>query len=272
MISGRFIQRGSILRNFLERFVVGRKRYQWFFAQLHLLAIAGLNYGEGSEVSQSGEHYVMDWVYRRNKSAENPVIFDVGGNIGNYSRAVLDRFNRCQIHAFEPSLNTFNLFCRNISSPLVKAHNFGFSDQDGKFLLYSNMEGSGLASVYQRTTTVAMPLQEEISLTTIDSFCSKEEIHRIHLLKIDVEGHELKVLQGARQMLANSAIDVIQFEFGGCNIDSRTYFHDFWKILHKNYDIYRVLKDGLQRITEYSLLNEIFVTVNFVAVKNMDEA
>ncbi|WP_445778772.1 hypothetical protein [Shewanella sp.] len=45
------------------------------------------------------------------------------------------------------------------------------------------------------------------------------------MIKIDIEGHELSVLKvfGA----AIEATKVIQFEFGDCNIDTRTYFQDF---------------------------------------------
>ncbi len=67
-------------------------------------------------------------------------------------------------------------------------------------------------------------------------------------------------------MLKRREIEIIQLEFGGCNVDSRTYFHDFWTMLNENYNFFCVLKDGLQPIQQYSLLDEIFITVNFVAV------
>lgn len=268
MITGKWFRRGSVLRNFLERYVVGKKKFQSIFNYIYLFAIAGLNYGEGSSVSSSGEHFVMEYFRNKWTGSAPPLIFDIGGNVGNYSNAMLDCFKaECKILAFEPSPSTFKIFSKNVNSKYVTAHNFGFSDSEGKLLLYSDGEGSGLASVYQRSTTVSMDRQEEISLTTIDTFCRQENIDRINFMKIDVEGHELKVLQGAKGMLENKAIDLIQFEFGGCNVDSRTYFHDFWELLHHDFDLYRVLKDGLQPILQYSLLDEIFVTVNFVAVK-----
>ena len=44
------------------------------------------------------------------------------------------------------------------------------------------------------------------------------------LIKIDVEGHELDVLDSGRETV--SRVWVVQFEFGGYNIDTRTCFHD----------------------------------------------
>ena len=52
----------------------------------------------------------------------------------------------------------------------------------------------------------------------------KNKFSKIDLLKLDVEGHELYLLSAKKFI---SKISVIQFEFGGCNIDTRTYFRDF---------------------------------------------
>ena len=51
----------------------------------------------------------------------------------------------------------------------------------------------------------------------------------IDIMKLDVEGHELDVLEGSRKTI--NSIKLIQFEFGGCNIDSKTFFQDFYYFL-----------------------------------------
>lgn len=70
-------------------------------------------------------------------------------------------------------------------------------------------------------------------------------------------------------MLASGAVDFIQFEFGGTNIDSRTYFQDFYYLLKDQYNIYRILKDGLFQITQYKEVYEVFITTNFLAQKRI---
>jgi hypothetical protein len=82
---------------------------------------------------------------------------------------------------------------------------------------------------------------------------------------MDVEGNELKVLNGSKGMLNEGKIDFIQFEFGGCNIDSRTYFQDFFYLLKERYRIYRIIGDGLYEIRQYREQFEIFTTTNFFA-------
>ncbi len=56
----------------------------------------------------------------------------------------------------------------------------------------------------------------------------------------------------------------IIIEFGGCNIDSRTYFRDFWNLLNKDYNIYLMMRDGMIRIYELTEEIEIFLNCTFM--------
>ena len=51
---------------------------------------------------------------------------------------------------------------------------------------------------------------EEIEVITLDSFCNSQNINKLDLVKIDVEGHTYEVLLGAENMLQN--ISVVQAE------------------------------------------------------------
>jgi hypothetical protein len=66
-------------------------------------------------------------------------------------------------------------------------------------------------------------------------------------------------------LLAEDAIDHVQFEFGGCNIDSRTYFRDLWDLLSPRFDLARIVANGVAPVPRYEERYEIFVTTNFVA-------
>jgi len=81
-----------------------------------------------------------------------------------------------------------------------------------------------------------------------------------------VEGHELKVLQGAFHLLSSQAIDYIQFEFGGANIDSKTFLQDFFYYLNPYYKIFRIVRDGLTPLEGYAERFEIFMYSNFLAL------
>ncbi|MBU1864122.1 MAG: FkbM family methyltransferase, partial [Candidatus Omnitrophica bacterium] len=108
---------------------------------------------------------------------------------------------------------------------------------------------------------------EKVSIDTIDNYCSENNIQQIDLLKIDVEGHELDVLTGAEKMFKSCSIRIVSFEFGGCNIDTRTFMKDFFDFFtKKNMKIYRITPSGfLCPLPAYNELNEQFRTTNFIA-------
>ena len=257
----------KILKHF-----AGKSQYQKVFEFLFNIALKGLNYSNGGNFRESGELYVLKTLASKFKSEKKILIFDVGGNVGNYAKTISEVFGEnTSIYSFEPSKVTFEMFqatTKGITN--ITPYNFGFSDSVDELLLFTDKNGSGLASVYERNLVhfnISMNQSEKIQLSTIDAFCQSEKIEYIHFLKLDIEGHELKALIGAKGMLDNGLIETIQFEFGGCNIDSRTYFQDFYYLLNEKYKIYRILKDGLTEIANYSEIAEIFTTANYLAIK-----
>jgi FkbM family methyltransferase len=249
----------------------GIKGFQNFYEVLLRISLAGMNYGNGSDFKLSGELNVFKHI-KKHYGNKALIIFDVGANVGNYSKNLAEFFNSdTLIHSFEPSKKTFQIFLETTSNySNIVPNNFGISDKKSDLTLYSKNEASGLASVYQRNLEhfgISMDMSEQIKLLTIDDYCKLNNIDHLHFLKLDIEGHELKALIGAKQMINEKRIDFIQFEFGGCNIDSKTYFQDFFYLLKEKYKIYRVLKRGLFEIKQYIEINEIFITVNYLAIK-----
>ena len=118
-----------------------------------------------------------------------------------------------------------------------------------------------------------MAIEECVPTTTLDRFAAVNEIGHIDVLKIDVEGHELDVLHGATEMLSSGRIDVVQFEFGGCNLDTRTNLHEFYSLMSAyGYVIHIITKHGLERIEHYREIYEQYRTTNFVAVRSAMKA
>ena len=104
-------------------------------------------------------------------------------------------------------------------------------------------------------------------MQTLDHWIMNSENSPLpNILKMDVEGHELDVLIGAKQSL--NSIEIIQFEFGGCNIDTRTFLQDFWYFLQdRNFELFRVTPRGVRLINNYQESDEIFSTTNYIAVR-----
>ena len=247
-------------------------RFQKFYENLLRISLIGMNVGTGGDISSDGELNLIHYIRKKCLSNKSTIIFDVGANVGNYSQEILKEFKNInfQLYSFEPSKETFFELkerFKNISN--LKLFNIGFGEESGIKTLFYDKKKSGLASMYNRQLLhfgIKMDLREAVKICRIDDFCKKNKIRKIDFLKLDTEGYELNILKGAKKMIENNAIKFIQFEFGGCNIDSRTYFQDFWYSLSPKYRIYRILKNDFVEIPKYEEVNEIFVTTNYLAI------
>lgn len=248
----------------------GKKRAQRVFEALHEISLKGMNFGNGGSFKENGENSALSYIKEKIKFEKDITIFDVGGNIGEYAKLLANFFGKdSKIYSFEPSKKTFEKFTSNTNDiKNIYPNNIGISDKEENLTLYTNNDESGLASLYKRNLDhygIKMNQSEEIKLSTIDSFCLTNNIDKIHFLKLDIEGNEYKALKGAERMIKNNKIDFIQFEFGGTNIDSKTFFQNYFYLLKDDYHIYRILKDGLYEIKKYSEIREVYLLVNYLA-------
>ena len=105
---------------------------------------------------------------------------------------------------------------------------------------------------------------------TIDEYADELGLDFIDVIKVDVEGHELAVFEGAYKRLSEKRIGVVFFEFGSANLNSRTFFRDFWALFKGyGYDLYRVLPGGATlSISHYDDSLEYFRGAsNYIAIK-----
>jgi FkbM family methyltransferase len=264
----KLLKRRKILAFF--SFILGRKYSQPLFEYIHKIALVGMNVSQGSSTSFSGEHELLEKISDLLIEEREITIFDVGANLGQFALEANQVFaGRAKIFSFEPVKETFIELSENTDkNESISIYPFGLSNKNEDLSIFYDSKGSGLASIYKRNIEhhgIDMNLNEVAKFKTLDQFCAEENIQKIDFLKMDVEGHEIKVLEGSKKMLDSGKITFIQFEFGGCNIDSRTFFRDFYVLLKEKYNLYRVLKDGIYPIKRYSEINEIFMNTNYFA-------
>lgn len=203
------------------------------------------------------------------ESKDVKLCIDIGGNRGTYTDEIIRQYPTSKVVVFEPaSVNITALNEKYTGYKNVVVEPFGVSDTIGETNLFSNEEGSGLASLTKRRLdhfNIEFDKTEQIKTIVFEKYWKENLLrHKIDICKIDIEGHELDALRGFGDALRY--INVIQFEFGGCNIDTRTFFQDFWYFFTNNgYEIYRISPLGAIKVNRYNEIDEFFTTTNYLA-------
>lgn len=250
------------------RALFGRKLFYKFNMLLYRCSLSGLgvlNY-EDDEVSGESE-FLKQYL----KGRVSGVVFDVGANVGNYSKLVLQVSPQVTLYAFEPHPKTFAMLKKSSHQFNFLPVNAAAGEVEGVLSLYDYEanDGSAHASLYQdviENIHKARSTEYKVQVLSLGNFAKTMNIEKIDLLKIDTEGNELNVLKGIIEYIESGKIGAIHFEFNEMNVSSRTYFRDFWNLL-PNYDFYRLLPNGMARIEKYSpVFCEIFAYQNIVAI------
>jgi FkbM family methyltransferase len=196
------------------------------------------------------------------------MVFDVGANKGEWSRAIRKRVSDVRLFLFEPQAACAPYL--GIDGVVLTQAAIG--ETDGRAVLHSPGDAAGNASMHARGDTYFAGqtfVSTEVAVLSIDSFVEAHAIQSVDFMKMDIEGHELFALRGADRALTRGVIRALSFEFGSGNINSRTFFRDYWDLLtERNYDIYRILPRGrILRISRYDEDLEYFRGVsNYIAV------
>lgn len=174
------------------------------------------------------------------------VIFDVGCR----SDSLFSDFDGT-VHYFDP----VDSFIQTLKASPTKNkqayyNNFGLSDKPETLWYYPLFQ-----AFYNRTETChANDDANKIALQVKDakSYMIENQIDTIDFLKIDTEGHELKVIQGFGDYIKQ--VKIIQFEYGGTYIDTKTQLADVinYLIQHDFHNFSYLTGNGTMPLTDYN--------------------
>ena len=227
------------MKKLLERlFPAGAARYrEWrdrrlFAAQRLRPTALGFDFigveGMPESRTASGEVALL-----RELLAGRDLFVDVGANCGLYS-LIASRAG-VPVIAVEPNALNFRRLTQNLTHngcDNARALNAALGDRRGKALLYGGGEG---ASLLRNWGGMASTYAREVTVETLDNLVADQPPDGALLIKVDVEGHELAVLSGARDLLRRtpSATWIVEHSFrenqdGRINPDFLALFEVFW--------------------------------------------
>jgi FkbM family methyltransferase len=220
---------------------------------------AGTGWDKGEEIAAA-----------RLITRKQPVVLDLGANRGAWTtevRRLTGGAGRWLL--VEPAAECCARLRTMAGVEVIEA---AVSEQAGTATLYTPGKQSGLASLHERHDSFARGQQlagSEVRVTTIDAILAERGIDLVDLAKMDLEGHELFALRGAARSLKLRHLRALTFEFGAGNVNSRTFFRDYWDLLTGyGYRIERIYPGGKTvPVVEYYEDLEFFRGVtNYIAL------
>ena len=174
------------------------------------------------------KYYHQKKIFKFLKDFDIKIILDVGAHKGEFLQSIKKIINFEKIYSFEPQkkiyrkLNIFSIenkiFCFNFAlgnnneirnlKINKKTSTSTFSDINNLSLWYK------IKSFILKFSTKSSFIDEEkVNVIKLDDFCDDYKISNIDLLKIDTEGHEKQVLEGALNLIKEKKIKYILLEF-----------------------------------------------------------
>jgi FkbM family methyltransferase len=168
----------------------------------------------------SKEPGTLDWIDGAFDGVD--VFFDIGANIGQYSLYAALRHPRLRVVAFEPEYANLHLLRDNIVAndlgARIEPYALALGERSGLSLLHLHDLTPGAAMHSEaaeargRTDSGHRVLWSEgICVMRLDDFCAQRGM-RPHAIKIDVDGAEGRVLEGARATLAAEELRTVLIE------------------------------------------------------------
>jgi len=155
-----------------------------------------------------------------NRLSSVPVIFDVGACTGFSALNILNRIKNVKLHCFEPTQESVVALKKNLSKykdVTINALALGKESKTCNFYTYGGQEN--LNRMYKNTSIHGgsksddNPAIENIEIVTLDQYCLNKKFDIIDILRIDVNGYDLEVLKGAKNMLEQKKIKYINLSF-----------------------------------------------------------
>lgn len=203
---------------------------------------------------------VMDWeefCFMQDFLRDDDIFLDIGANVGVYSFWASQFVKSGKIYSFEPNPKNADRFKQIYQMNLEKTQSINLIEK-----AVTNLPGVVAMTTHKDQNNQIVSTQElglneiHVEGVTLSDFFQTEKIDHTAFVKIDVEGYELDVLEGAVGLLSSKKIDVIQVEINqevGAYERSKTDLVDFLTSWGYNFYTYNPSLKQMQHITRVEI-------------------
>ena len=154
---------------------------------------------------------------RKFSSQDFKTVLDIGAHVGQSALRYHSWFPQAKIYSFEPVSATYSTLEENLAGlDRIETRKiaFGSDNYETDMILKDNPLSMTNSLKTTNVEPISQSTSERVAVRTIDSFLDEHDISVVDFLKIDTEGYELEVLEGARNALGDGRIRVIFCEVG----------------------------------------------------------
>ena len=258
--------------SFFYTFIFGRKSMQFFNDIIFSLTLNAKGYKNFGNFKKTGE---KKFINRINK--ELLFCLDIGANVGEYTNLLLSE-TKAKIISFEPLPKAFeDLKKIKESNPeRLKVFNIALGDNNEILDLNYSNEKSQTASFSKDLNKLSFynfkgNKKMKTKITTLDDFFLENlDLFQknIDLIKIDAEGFEFEIINGAKEIIKKRSPKYIQMEFNWHQLFKRQTMYNFSMLL-SDYDLFQILPHGndLIKVDANRPEANIFHLANFVYIR-----
>jgi FkbM family methyltransferase len=199
------------------------------------------------------------------------IFFDIGSNIGIFSLIGANIVGRKgSVYSFEPTPETYFRLKQNIKLNKAKRifpFNMALSDKSGlQDFLVSN-DGYDAWNSFGKPSAGSVFENIKVRTITFDEFLSQQNIEKIDLIKIDVEGWEINVLNGGKNYFNRLTSAAILIEFGDINLSNAGFTSEelYNRLVSFGYELYTF--NCSQQLLTKEFLRPSYPYCNLIALK-----
>lgn len=204
------------------------------------------------------------------------ICIDVGANLGEVTLHMASKVGvGGMVYAFEPVSPIYERLKlhieKHVKQNIIKAFQLALSNKTGRAPIHFSdvlNDNQGLATLLDTGAEKSLTLCGEVTTTTLDEFAAQQNIRKVDLVKIDIQGAEILLLEGGRNVFTDLSpeilIEISPSDLKYASKDSR----DLIRLLEKyGYTVYEVKYGNVGKVISSSQIEPTFYATNVFCTK-----